>query len=131
MRSSTNEFTNLLNILRIRSKFVYICGDYNIDLLKIQINDEFSIFYNNIVAAGFAPKTTLPTTICDTTSTLIDNVYSNVIDKSHTSSILVRPISDHQMYFCIMNYNFVNIKTAQKYIKIEVSKVIRILLINL
>ena len=25
------------------------------------------------------------------------------------------------MYFCIMNDNFVNIKTAQKYIKIEVS----------
>ena len=49
------------------------------------------------------------------------NLYSNVIDKSHTSGILVRPISDHQMYFCIMNDNFLNIKTAQKYIKIEVS----------
>ena len=121
MRSFTNESTNLLNILRTLSKFVYICGDYNIDLLKIQTNDEFSIFYNNIVAAGFAPKITLPTRIYDTTSTLIDNVYSNVIDKSHMSGILVRPISDHQMYFCIMNDNFVNIKTAQKYIKIEVS----------
>ena len=121
LRSFTNEFTNLLNILRTRSKFVYICGDYNIDLLKIQTNDEFSIFYTNIVAAGFAPKITLPTRICDTTSTLIDNVYSNVIDKSHTSGILVRPISDHQMYFCIMNDIFLNIKTAQKYIKIEVS----------
>ena len=47
LRSFTNELTNLLNILRTRSKFVYICGDYNIDLLKIQTNDEFSIFYNN------------------------------------------------------------------------------------
>ena len=37
------------------------------------------------------------------------------------SGILVSPISDHQMYFCIMNDNFMNIKTAQKYIKIEVS----------
>ena len=117
MRSFTNKFTNILNILRNRSKFVYIyiyiCGDYNIDLLKLQTNDEFSIFYNNIVAAGFAPKITTPTRICDTTSTLIDNVYSNVIDKSHMSGILIRPISDHQMYFCIMNDNFVNIKTAQ------------------
>ena len=101
--------------------YIYICGDYNIDLLNIQTNDEFSILYNNIVAAGFASKITLPTRICDTTSTLIDNVYSNAIDKSQTSGILVRPLSDHQMYFCIMNDNFVNIKTAQKYIKIEVS----------
>ena len=34
LRSFTNEFINFLNILRTRSKFVYICGDYNIDLLK-------------------------------------------------------------------------------------------------
>ena len=121
VRSFTNEFTNLLNVLRTRSKFVYLCGDYNIDLLKIQTNGEFSLFYENIIATGFAPKITLPTRLCDTTSTLIDNVYSNVIDKSHTSGILIRPISDHQMYFCIMNDNFVNAKAAQKYIKIEVT----------
>ena len=66
-------------------------------------------------------KITLPTKICDTTNTLIDNVYSHVIDKIHTSSILVRPISDYKMNFCIINDNFVNIKTAQKYIKIEIS----------
>ena len=121
VRSFTNEFANLLNVLRTRSKFVYMCGDYNIDLLKIQTNGEFSLFYENIIATGFAPKITLPTRLCDTTSTLIDNVYSNVIDKSHTSGILTRPISDHQMYFCIMNDNFVNAKDAQKYIKIEVT----------
>ena len=28
LRSFTNEVTNLLNILRTRSKFVYICGNY-------------------------------------------------------------------------------------------------------
>ena len=121
VRSFTNEFTNLLNVLRTRSKFVYMCGDYNIDLLKILTNGEFNLFYENIIATGFAPKITLPTRLCDTTSTLIDNVYSNVIDKRHTSGILIRPISDHQMYFCIMNDNFVNGKAAQKYIKIEVT----------
>ena len=44
------------------------------------------------------------------------------MDKSHTSGILNKPISDHQMFFCIMNDNFVNAKAAQKYIKIGVSK---------
>ena len=41
-----------------------MCGDYNIDyidLLKIQTNGEFSLFYENIIATGFAPKITLPT----------------------------------------------------------------------
>ena len=31
----THEYTNLLNLLRARSDFVYICGDYNIDILKM------------------------------------------------------------------------------------------------
>ena len=58
-------------------------------------NEDFSTFYGNAISSGFVPKTTLPTRICDTTSTLIDNIYTNVLDKNHTSGILVRPISDH------------------------------------
>ena len=92
-----------------------MCGDYNIDPLKIQTNGEFSLFDENIIATGFAPKITLPTRFRDTKSTLIDIVYSNVIDKSHTSGILIRPISNHQMYICIMDDNYVNAKAAQKY----------------
>ena len=34
----TNEFTTLLNLLKARSNFVYICGDYNIDILKMSSN---------------------------------------------------------------------------------------------
>ena len=79
----TEEYTELLNNLQSRSKFVYLCGDYNIDLLKISTNNVFNKFYENITSCGFIPKITLPTRICDTTSTLIDNVYTNAIDKSH------------------------------------------------
>ena len=61
-----------------------------------------------------------PTRICDTTSTLIDNVYTNVIDKEQICGIFVRPISDHQMYFCMMKENYVKPVTKQKYVEIEV-----------
>ena len=64
------------------------------------------MFFDNVISSGFAPKITLPTRICDTSSTLIDNVYTNTIDKKHTSGILIRPISDHQMYFCMLNENY-------------------------
>ena len=72
------------------------------------------------VFCGFAPKITLPTRICDTASTLIDNVYTNVLDKSHISGILIRPISDHQMYFCVMNENFRKPVTQSKHIEVEI-----------
>ena len=116
----TDEYTNLLNILRTRSKFVYLCGDYNIDILKICSNNHRNTFYENVMSCCFVPKITLPTRICDTASTLIDNIYTNVLDKSHTSGILIRPLSDHQMYFCVMNENYVKPTTKQKYIEVEV-----------
>ena len=83
-------------------------------------NHAYNTFYENIISCSFAPKITLPTRICDTSSTLIDNVYTNVLDKSHRSGIQIRLISDHQMYFCIMNENFGKSATHIKHIKVEV-----------
>ena len=120
VKSFINEFTALLNDLSIRSKSVYLCGDYNIDLLKIHTVEDYSSFFDNVIASSFVPKITLPTRICDTRSSLIDNIYTNTIDKDHTSGILIRPISDHQMYFSIMNENVTTTKSIQKYIEIEV-----------
>ena len=33
--SFTKEYTDLLNIIRTRSKFVYVCGDYNISVITV------------------------------------------------------------------------------------------------
>ena len=115
----TEEYTELLNNLRSRSKFVYLCGDYNIDLLKISTNNVLNKFYENITSCGFIPKITLPTRICDTTSTLIGNVYTNAIDKSHISGILIHPISDHQMYFCVLDETYQRLNNKPKYIEFE------------
>ena len=101
-----NEFTNLLIVSRARSKSVFLCGDYNIDLLKINTNDQFNLFYVNFISSSFIPNNTLPTRICDTTRTLIDNIYTNSVHINYISGILFGPISDHQMYFCIINSNF-------------------------
>ena len=116
----THEYTNLLNLLRARSNFVYICGDYNIDILKMCSNNAYNIFYENVISCGFSPIITLSTRICDTASALIDNVYTNVLDNSHISGILIRPISDHQMYFCVMNENFKKPVTQSKHIEVEI-----------
>ena len=63
----------LLIVLRARSKSVFLCGDYNIDLLKINTNASFNLFYENVISSSFIPNIILPTKMCYTTSTLIDN----------------------------------------------------------
>ena len=107
-------------MFRNRSKFVYLCGDFNIDLLKLNSNHNYNTFFDYVTSSSFAPKITLPTRICDTSSTLIDNVFTNAIDKKHTSGILLRPISDHQMFFCILDENYTKAENSQRYVEVEV-----------
>ena len=101
-------------------EIIYICGDYNIDLLKMSSNNDYCLFFENVLSSSFAPKITLPTRICETTNILIYNVYTNVLEKEHTCGILVKSISHHQMYFCMMNGNHITPKIKQKYVEIEV-----------
>ena len=58
--------------------------------------------------------------MCDTTSTLIDNIYTNSVDKICTSGILIQPISDHQMYFCMINLSTCHSEQRKKLIEVEV-----------
>ena len=78
------------------------------------------MLFDNVISSGFAPKITLLTRMCDTSSTLIGNVYTNTINKKHTSGIPIRPISDHQMYFCILNENYTTAINVHRYIEVEV-----------
>ena len=66
-------------------------------------NNAYNTFYENITHVVLLSLT---------------HVYINVLDKSHISGILIRPtsISDHHMYFCVMNENFRN---QRKHIEVE------------
>ena len=44
-----DEYTQLLHELRLRSKTVYLCGDYNIDLLKIDSNESSALFMKTLL----------------------------------------------------------------------------------
>ena len=77
---------------------IYLCGDYNIDLLKIYQKNQYNLFFENLIAAGFQPKISLPTRLTDHSATLIDNIFCNRID-NNGSGILINHISDHQMIY--------------------------------
>ena len=96
----------------------YVCGDYNIDLLKVKINKHYCEYFDDIMSHSFFPKITLPTRICDSFSTLIDNIFSNIIEEANISGILLNHISDHQMMFTIVE-NRSYVTDVQKFIDIE------------
>ena len=67
----------------------------------------------------FFPKITLPTRICDTSSTLIDNIFNNACHRAkYKIKHFNRHISDHQTIFISTNFKF-NKDTKTKYINVE------------
>ena len=71
-----------------------------------------------MLTSGFYPKITLPTRICDTSSTIIDNIYSNEIDCNDNSGIFINHISDYQAIFTI-TYTKFSIEMQDQYVTMQ------------
>ena len=118
----TNKFTQWAAAINEKSKKSYLCGDFNINQLQIQTNQHFNQFYDSLTSTGFITKITLPTRISETSATLIDNVFTNNIDRAHVSGILSRKFSDHQMIFSLQKCNKCQkLKHNEKYIEVELT----------
>ena len=97
----------------------YICGDFNINLLKINVKAHYNTFFENTLYSGFFPKITLPTRISETCSTLIDNILTNVIESNYDKAgILTNQISHHQAIFLSTNSKLSRY-SGSKYINVE------------
>ena len=94
----------------------YICGDYNINLLKINVNAHYNNLFENTLSSGFSPKITLPTRISET---LIDNILTNVIESNGVKAgILTSHISDHQAIF-LSTSSKLSRDSGSRYINVE------------
>ena len=61
------------------NKTLIILGDFNIDLLTCNTQISHSNFLDLLGAYQILPTITLPTRISDTSSTLIDNKFSSLL----------------------------------------------------
>ena len=84
-----------------------VCGDLNIDALKIQINENTNNFFNMLSTNNFTPTITLPTRITDHTITLIDHILIKTtikdIENTLTSGNIYSDITDHLPNFLIIH----------------------------
>ena len=56
MNAFLAKFSTLLQKGKNLNKLSYICGDYNIDLLKLKVNPRFGEFLDHIITSGFSLK---------------------------------------------------------------------------
>ena len=92
----------LLRDLSNANSEVLICGDYNINLLKVNFEPHFSDFFDTMLAHSFFPKITFPTRVNNSSgATLMDNIFCELapIALQIKFGILLDEISDHYSYF--------------------------------
>ena len=98
----TDFFSSLeksLHILTKENKEIYLCGDFNIDLLQIETNNSYKQFYDMLCSYGFLPKIIQPTGVTEYNSSLIDNIFSNNISVDTKSGNILLTLSEHFSQF--------------------------------
>ena len=93
------------------NKEVILLGDFNIDLLRCDSNKNVSDFLDIIYSTNLLPNITSPTRLTSRSQTLIDNIFSSVINDDCIAGNLISPISGHHAQFLIIpNYTTQNSK---------------------
>ena len=115
-----DELNDVLSAFNRCRHEVIICGDFNLDLLKLNENQHVHDYFETILSNGFLPKITLPTRFSEQNSTLIDNIFIKLSSRlsETTAGVLMHNMSDHQPCFVTLDY-LKNIKDRCKYVKIR------------
>ena len=64
-----------------KKKSVFVCGDFNIDLLKWKTHKLTFDFINEMFSYGLRPVIDKPTRVTQECATLIDNIFTNIQNK--------------------------------------------------
>ena len=100
---------------------IFVCLKLaHINLLLLDAKQHYNNFYDCVTEKSFFPQITLPTRIQNESYTLIDNIFTNDIEKSikSKSGILINDISDHKIIFTFQE-NLSYIEKTEKYIYTE------------
>ena len=90
---------SILNKINKENKEIYLCGDFNSDILKIDFQNSYKRFYVLLSSFGILPFILLPTRIAGNSATIVDNIFTNNINNTILSGNIVTDFSDHFSQF--------------------------------
>ena len=104
-----NYLNKLLENISKEQKSVFLLGDFNVNLLNYNEHNQTNEFLDSLASNSFIPLILQPTRITSHSNTLIDNVFSNVVDPGIISGDLTATMSDHLPQFSIIPNMFGNV----------------------
>ena len=86
------------------NKQVFILGDFNINLLNYNSSRPITNYVNFLFSKQFLPYIIHPSRVSAHSSTLIDNILSNITDNEILSGNILTQITDHFPQFLIVKH---------------------------
>ena len=106
---SFNYLNKLFENISKEQKSIFLLEDFNINLSNYDDHNQTNEFLDSLASNSFMPLILQPTRITSHSNTLIDNIFSNVIDPDIISGNFTTIISDHLPQFLIIPNIFGNI----------------------
>ena len=90
-----------LEKLSYENKDIILMGDFNIDILKYDTNNDSATFLDMMYENFLLPYISSPTRVTPRSQTLIDDIFSNIIEDEIISENITTTISDHYAQFTL------------------------------
>lgn len=87
-------------------KIPFICGDFNIDLLNPKKHPVTEDFIDTMHSMGLHPKITKLSGITSHCATLIDTIFTNIMENNKESGLLYNDIIDHLPVFIVYHCTY-------------------------
>ena len=115
-----SEFNNYLDAtlkkISDENKEVYIFGDFNVDLLKIDEIKNYLEFYNLLNCYGLLPFIIQPSRVVERQNpSLIDNIFSNNLQDLVSGGNIYLTLSEHFSQFASINRGKIDFKKFDMY----------------
>ena len=91
---------------------IFLMGDFNIDLLQYESHSNTNDFLNSMISNSFLPYILQPTRVTEHSSTVIDNILSNITDFKTSSGNITSLVADHFAQFLIIKKRHVSYKSC-------------------
>ena len=92
-------YFSMFSLGNLSRKMLYVCGDYNIDLLHCEERAESKYFLDQMFSSGLYPLITRPTPITGMTATIIHNMFCSELCRNKVCGIVLSDATDNLPIF--------------------------------
>ena len=104
--SKIDHFTcSIDSMFKSKKGIVFLCGDFNINLLDYKLNNHTQHSVDLLFSMSLFLLINMPTWLSNQHVSIIDNIFTNVINMNINCGIIMDDISDHFPIFLISELN--------------------------